>query len=133
MQREKVHIAEPCSANWDAMPASDNGRYCASCEKVVVDFSKKTLTEIQDYFASLNGQTACGNYQERHTKNADSRWYRFLNKTELVFEKWKQPRLAILFITVLLFLSGCMRHVKGRMSAYSDDSKAKKNKTEKHR
>ena len=37
-------IPEPCHENWNKMTPQEQGRHCAVCSKVVVDFTKKTPT-----------------------------------------------------------------------------------------
>ena len=103
---EKLHIPEPCPAEWDKMSACDNGRFCGFCSKVVVDFSNKTLTEIQDYLTANDDKQVCGRYQERHT-TVTNRWYDVLNFIEDSLAKVKLHRLAILIVGILLFISGC--------------------------
>ena len=44
----KLNIAEPCAENWDTMTPTDCGKFCAACQKSVVDFSSMTDREIYD-------------------------------------------------------------------------------------
>jgi hypothetical protein len=46
----KISINEPCHENWDKMKSNDKGAFCLSCQKNVVDFSNKTISEIKDFF-----------------------------------------------------------------------------------
>lgn len=32
------YVPAPCSADWNAMTPAEQGRHCAQCDKVVVDF-----------------------------------------------------------------------------------------------
>jgi hypothetical protein len=57
-----IHIKTPCDANWQEMNAVDTGKYCGSCEKVVVDFSKMSDNEIKDYFNINRFQKTCGRF-----------------------------------------------------------------------
>lgn len=54
----KITIPEPCHENWDKMTPKDNGRFCLSCSKTVVDFTAMLPEEIQQYFISY--KNVCG-------------------------------------------------------------------------
>lgn len=41
-----LSIAEPCHQSWAHMTPAAQGRHCAACSKVVVDFTQKTDAEI---------------------------------------------------------------------------------------
>jgi hypothetical protein len=43
----KINISEPCLEDWDKMAPNDNGRFCESCSKNVVDFRNMLPDEIQ--------------------------------------------------------------------------------------
>lgn len=58
-QAIQLHIPEPCHENWDKMTASEQGRFCMSCQKQVVDFSLMTDKEIIDHLSKASGKT-CG-------------------------------------------------------------------------
>jgi TonB family protein len=56
----KISIPNPCHENWNAMTPNEQGRFCLSCQKTVVDFTKMEKTEIQDYFRSITTEKICG-------------------------------------------------------------------------
>ena len=35
----QLQLTKPCHENWNTMTANEQGRYCQSCCKTVVDFS----------------------------------------------------------------------------------------------
>ena len=58
----KIQINNPCSENWDAMKVNDQGRFCNSCAKSVIDFTIKSDTEIQMFLQQHKGQKLCGRF-----------------------------------------------------------------------
>jgi len=55
-----ISIPEPCSQPWEQMTAIEDGRYCDSCCKTVIDFRTMTDVEIINYFTAKNN--ACGRF-----------------------------------------------------------------------
>lgn len=62
MKNYKLTIPKPCNENWNKMTPDEKGRFCSSCSKTVVDFTKKSTKEIQDYLIEKNGQRVCGHF-----------------------------------------------------------------------
>jgi hypothetical protein len=123
-QNQRVQIDKPCQANWNNMLPAEKGKFCQQCSKVVIDFSGKTLEEINLYLSTASKGGICGRYQERHT-TANSKWYTLLNSIEARLSKMKLQRLSMLLITGLMILTGCHhRRVQGAYSSFS----SKKNK-----
>ncbi|OQP52038.1 hypothetical protein A4H97_25835 [Niastella yeongjuensis] len=56
-----LNIPEPCHENWQNMTPQEQGRFCGSCQKVVVDFSVMTDKEVLDYFSKAS-QHVCGRF-----------------------------------------------------------------------
>jgi len=56
-----LNIPEPCHENWQNMTPQEQGRFCGSCQKVVVDFSVMTDKEVLEYF-SKTSQQVCGRF-----------------------------------------------------------------------
>ena len=58
MKKPSVTLAipTPCHENWQAMTPAEQGRFCLSCQKTVLDFTQKTDREVARYFE----QTASG-------------------------------------------------------------------------
>jgi hypothetical protein len=48
-------IDEPCTENWDAMEPKDGGRFCQSCEHVVIDATNMTKREFDAHFEATSG------------------------------------------------------------------------------
>lgn len=60
MQKLQLSIPEPCHENWQAMTPTQQGRFCNSCAKEVIDFSMMTDTEVLNYFTTLTHEKVCG-------------------------------------------------------------------------
>ncbi len=59
----KITIPEPCHENWDKMSPKDNGRFCMSCSKTVVDFTSMMPEEVQHFFIQNQNKTICGRFK----------------------------------------------------------------------
>lgn len=58
--RLKLEIENPCSENWDQMMPDEKGRFCMSCTKQVIDFSKMTDQELIRFFKQNRKTEMCG-------------------------------------------------------------------------
>jgi len=61
----KISIPEPCHENWGTMTPNEQGRFCGSCQKTVVDFTQFTTQDIQNYFTKHYGQKVCGRFKNQ--------------------------------------------------------------------
>ncbi|MGE0568724.1 MAG: carboxypeptidase-like regulatory domain-containing protein [Bacteroidia bacterium] len=55
----KLSIENPCSEDWGKMTASEKGRFCDACQKVVVDFAAMSDKQIIDFLSNTSGKI-CG-------------------------------------------------------------------------
>ncbi|TWI02394.1 hypothetical protein IQ05_00645 [Flavobacterium tiangeerense] len=61
MERKyKITISEPCQEDWNKMTPNDQGRFCMSCAKTVVDFTAMLPEEVQHFFIQNQSQNICG-------------------------------------------------------------------------
>lgn len=58
----QLKVSNPCHENWHSMTPKEQGRFCGSCEKLVVDFSKMSDKEMLHYFTKADGQSTCGRF-----------------------------------------------------------------------
>jgi hypothetical protein len=59
--KHKITIPKPCHEDWNKMAPNDNGRFCGSCSKNVVDFTNMMPDEIQAYFQQHDN--VCGRFK----------------------------------------------------------------------
>lgn len=58
MKKFKIDIPSPCHEDWNTMTPEAKGRFCGSCEQIVIDFTGMTPREIA---TALNSQkNICG-------------------------------------------------------------------------
>lgn len=57
----KITIPKPCHENWNEMTTTQKGRFCKSCSKEVVDFTKLTSSDISKKV--LINDNLCGRFK----------------------------------------------------------------------
>ncbi|MCV9927268.1 hypothetical protein OIU83_06370 [Flavobacterium sp. LS1R49] len=67
--KHKISIPEPCNENWDKMTPAENGRFCLSCSKTVVDFTKMLPDEVQHFFMANQNKSVCGRFKNSQLEN----------------------------------------------------------------
>lgn len=107
-----IEIKKPCHEVLDNQKAGEPGKYCKSCQTLVIDFTCMTPEEISQYFS--NHGVTCGifNRKDVNTGSATDRLIRYLEKRKLKF-------LASLIVAVMI-LSGCRTRYMGAPGVYSD-------------
>lgn len=102
----KISIPKPCQENWNTMTPNEKGRFCLSCNKTVVDFSRMKKDEIVSYLENQN-KVICGRVRIEDLLNI-----RTLPHHESYSKKYfLQPKFSLsrLFVMTmgLLFLYSC--------------------------
>jgi hypothetical protein len=59
----KISIPKPCFKGWENMTPNEQGRFCDTCAKTVVDFSVMSDEAIQNYIAANYGEKMCGRFR----------------------------------------------------------------------
>src|SRR6188768_3678182 len=62
MKSLEFSIPKPCEASWGEMTQENNGRFCDTCQKTVVDFSVMSDEEVKGYFKSVGKASVCGRF-----------------------------------------------------------------------
>jgi len=60
----QLQVPTPCHENWENMTATEKGRFCASCQKQVIDFSNKSDREVAMFFKKPSTGSVCGRFME---------------------------------------------------------------------
>jgi len=55
----QLRIDKPCSADWDRMSTEEQGRFCLSCQKTVVDFTGMSDQQVLNWLSRSHG-SVCG-------------------------------------------------------------------------
>jgi len=75
-------IPTPCHENWNQFTPTQKGRFCGSCQKEVIDFTKWNEDQIKEYFVNKPKST-CGRFAPHqlttyktfpHTKPKQTQW-----------------------------------------------------------
>ncbi len=60
----KISIPKPCHEDWNTMNPSEKGRFCNSCAKTVVDFTKMSSIQIHEFVRNKQHQKICGHFKK---------------------------------------------------------------------
>ncbi|MGK4566434.1 carboxypeptidase regulatory-like domain-containing protein [Flavobacterium sp. 3HN19-14] len=63
-QKYIITIDEPCHENWSDMQPQNGGRFCGSCVKSVIDFTKLSDSQIISILQKSNGASICGRFNK---------------------------------------------------------------------
>jgi hypothetical protein len=55
-------IQNPCDKSWNEMTPETDGRFCGSCEKSVIDFTRMSDFSIVNYLESHRNEKVCGRF-----------------------------------------------------------------------
>ncbi len=72
----QLRIPTPCHERWADMMPTERGRFCASCQKEVIDFTGWSDARITDYIDRQGATRVCGRIskaQLKHSFGADSK------------------------------------------------------------
>jgi len=117
MSLARIKLPEPCPVAWGSMTPASGGRFCDTCEKTVIDFSKMDAEEIAAYFKAHAYTGFCGNFALHQVETPKSKkeqllggWYRSAqHNIGFAPARW----LTLLLLGSLLVLSGCRTRTGG--------------------
>jgi len=59
----QIDIPKPCHENWNKMNPVEQGRFCNSCQKAVVDFTGMSDSQLVAFFKKLSTGSVCGRFE----------------------------------------------------------------------
>ncbi len=59
----QLKISKPCHADWNTMLPTQQGAFCSSCSKEVVDFTQMSDEEVKNYFLQKHTGSTCGRFR----------------------------------------------------------------------
>jgi|GEM_PF-704292 len=58
----QLSIPKPCHEDWNVMTPVEKGKFCGSCQKQVVDFSRMSDRDIAQFFKKPSTGSVCGRF-----------------------------------------------------------------------
>jgi hypothetical protein len=109
--QQQINIPKPCHENWDAMQPRQEGKFCGSCCKTVVDF---TNWETQDIFAYLKQNTGtCGKFKKSQLQPVQVEEDVVLHIVHSNVSLWRKM-VAVVVVVFLLGTTSCTENNVGK-------------------
>jgi len=118
MSNLKIIISKPCSENWKNMKPLEEGRFCSSCEKQVLDFTEFTNQELVNWFKKYSGNT-CGRLKPSQLNNL------IVSKSTFSLNRFKPGLIAASLVALLSFPKLSVAHLKSHYPTFLSDQKSK--------
>lgn len=99
-----ISIPKPCHENWDTMTPKEKGRFCDSCAKTVIDFTKMNTLEIQSFIHKNKQNRICGHFKQTQL---DSINLNIPSHVLIQQHSFNKLFLLVLLITMGLSLFSC--------------------------
>ncbi|WP_396602357.1 energy transducer TonB [Algibacter sp. R77976] len=93
-----IAIPKPCHEDWNKMSQREKGKFCSSCSKTVIDFTKMKTNDIQDYIHQNKDNRICGHFKQTQLDSIN------LHIPSQVLEKRQSFQKT--FLLVLLIVMG---------------------------
>ncbi|GEN75953.1 hypothetical protein [Chryseobacterium hagamense] len=106
---EKINIPDPCSEDWDRMTPFEKGRFCAVCNKCVIDFTQKTPSEVRQILAERKNEKTCGRFYTvqldpvRNSGKVGNPLFGYLPSA------LRNSSILLGMLSFILFLAGCSK------------------------
>lgn len=105
----QINVPKPCSQNWNSMLPNKDGRFCNSCSKTVIDFTKMEIPEIKNYLIENSGKEGiCGHFKFDQVQTKESIKYDNLRNRISRIKIKPIKNLALFSVSLLFTLTSCM-------------------------
>lgn len=125
MEMANVIVNNPCSQKWNSMTPNGEGRFCESCCKTVVDFTKMDAEAVVSYLSRQPGKT-CGYFLPHQVEVKRPMLHQFLVNLYQNTQNGIQTRflrnVSLAFIAFCMTLVGCNSPTNGKSQLPSDSS-----------
>lgn len=121
MEPIQLSIPTPCHENWDKMTPNQQGRFCGSCAKTVVDFSAMTDAQLINYFENLKNENVCGRVYPDQL-NRDLQKPEPIGKRKKLHWIWQYVAAFVLFFTKGVQVKA-QGEIKGKIAPKADTVK----------
>lgn len=114
----KISIDNPCSEKWAKMSVNANGRFCDSCQKSVIDFTRFSDGDLKAWFIENHGK-ACGRFIPEQLDRL------ILNETKFSIKRFRPGLVAASVITFLSFPKLSSAQITKPKTVQTDDLQRK--------
>lgn len=113
----KVNLAQPCSVNLENAVKTENGVFCGSCNKDIIDFSFLDPEEIKHVLLKGNDSKPCGIFSSNQLENPHGDLRDRILKFYYSLKERKNIRAKILlaFLSIVMVLTSCRTVRKGEL------------------
>lgn len=119
----KISIPTPCHENLTLMDQTENGKFCLSCQKEVIDFTKMSDDDIVLYFINKKsgGAKVCGTFRADQVLE-NNKMIEIPIQTYFYAKTNHQKFLWMLFAFMGMFFVSCDSKTKGEVKITVVDS-----------
>ena len=118
----QISVPQPCSEDWNKMTPHEQGRFCDSCQKCVVDFTKYSDEQLLNFFTQKNAKNTCGRFREDQLDRKI-----FVPPTRSKYYQWFISLGFIIFLTNLLGIEAKAQEPVKKEWRADQKKKSKKN------
>lgn len=92
----QINIPQPCTEDWSKMTPEEQGRFCDSCQKCVVDFTGFTDEQLLNYLNKNKNLHLCGRFKSTQLNRTI-----FTPPTRRGYYQWIMSLAIVVFLTNL--------------------------------